>query len=561
MVPISAHALFARPMVVAPTSVLAVEVLARTEGAGVLWCDGRRTVDLPPGARIEVRRGARPVRLVRLHQAPFTDRLVAKFGLPVEGWRGSSERRRRLGRGRRCLRRSGSGRSGVIESSTLELGPGLTVITGETGAGKTMVVTALGLLLGGRADTGAVRTGAQHRAGRGRRPRRRPARVRRRGRGAPGERSRTTGWCSPATSPPRAARARSSAARRCPCRRSPRSPSRWSPCTASPTSTGCCRPAPSARRWTASAARTPRRCWRRYTDLLPAPRGHRARARRGRDHRPRAGPRGRPAAVRARRDRGRLPGARRGHRAGRRGVPARVRRHPAHRRRAGPRGALQRAGPARRPGHHLGRPQPRSTASATTTPRPASWPTGWPRSPTCSPTSPPTWRRTPPGSRPTRAGWPPSRERRAALTALTRKYGDTIDEVLAWSEQSANRLLDLDDTDERIDELRAEQEALRRRARRRGRRACPRPAPPAAGRLARRGHRRARPCWRCRTPGSRIEVRQSETAGPADGRPRPAAGGRPVAAVHRLRRRRGGVPARRQHRRRPAPAPQGRLRR
>ncbi len=48
---------------------------------------------------------------------------------------------------------------GVIESSTLELGPGLTVITGETGAGKTMLVTALGLLLGGRADSGSVRTG------------------------------------------------------------------------------------------------------------------------------------------------------------------------------------------------------------------------------------------------------------------------------------------------------------------------------------------------------------------------------------------------------------------
>jgi NAD+ kinase len=97
MVPLSAHALFARPMVVAPTSVLAVEVLSNTEGSGVLWCDGRRTVDLPPGARIEVRRGERPVRLVRLHQAPFTDRLVAKFDLPVEGWRGAAERRRRDG--------------------------------------------------------------------------------------------------------------------------------------------------------------------------------------------------------------------------------------------------------------------------------------------------------------------------------------------------------------------------------------------------------------------------------------------------------------------------------
>ncbi|MGN0063539.1 MAG: NAD(+) kinase, partial [Nocardioides sp.] len=76
------------------TSVLAVEVLANNEGAGVLWCDGRRTVDLAPGARIEVRQGVRPVPLVRLHEAPFTDRLVAKFDLPVAGWRGNAERRR-----------------------------------------------------------------------------------------------------------------------------------------------------------------------------------------------------------------------------------------------------------------------------------------------------------------------------------------------------------------------------------------------------------------------------------------------------------------------------------
>jgi NAD+ kinase len=95
VVPISAHALFARSLVVAPTSVVAIEVMAQTEGAGVLWCDGRRTVDLPPGARIEVRCGTQPVRLARLQEAPFTDRLVAKFGLPVEGWRG--ERRRRRG--------------------------------------------------------------------------------------------------------------------------------------------------------------------------------------------------------------------------------------------------------------------------------------------------------------------------------------------------------------------------------------------------------------------------------------------------------------------------------
>jgi NAD+ kinase len=92
IVPISAHALFAPPMVVSPQSVLAVELLAGEETSGaVLWCDGRRKVDLPPGARVEVRRGALPVLLARLQgtgPAGFTDRLVAKFGLPVSGWRG-----------------------------------------------------------------------------------------------------------------------------------------------------------------------------------------------------------------------------------------------------------------------------------------------------------------------------------------------------------------------------------------------------------------------------------------------------------------------------------------
>jgi NAD+ kinase len=88
MVPISAHALFAKPLVTSPTTVLAVEL--QTDGLqGVLWCDGRRTVELPPGARVEVRRGAVPVRLARLHHASFTDRLVAKFALPVSGWRGA----------------------------------------------------------------------------------------------------------------------------------------------------------------------------------------------------------------------------------------------------------------------------------------------------------------------------------------------------------------------------------------------------------------------------------------------------------------------------------------
>ena len=88
MVPLSAHALFARPLVISPNSLVAVEVLQRSAGAGVLWCDGRRSTELPVGARVEVRKSDKPVRLARLSQGPFTDRLVRKFSLPVEGWRG-----------------------------------------------------------------------------------------------------------------------------------------------------------------------------------------------------------------------------------------------------------------------------------------------------------------------------------------------------------------------------------------------------------------------------------------------------------------------------------------
>jgi NAD+ kinase len=87
LVPIAAHALFAPPLVVSPRSVVAAELTPDTSDA-VMWCDGRRRVDLPPGARVEVRRGSQPVLLARVSEGLFTDRLVAKFRLPVEGWRG-----------------------------------------------------------------------------------------------------------------------------------------------------------------------------------------------------------------------------------------------------------------------------------------------------------------------------------------------------------------------------------------------------------------------------------------------------------------------------------------
>jgi NAD+ kinase len=92
VVPISAHALFARPMVVAPSSMVAMEVLP-TGSAAVLACDGRRTVDLPHGSRVEVRRGSLPVLLARPPgPRTFTDTLVEKFQLPVDGWRGAADR-------------------------------------------------------------------------------------------------------------------------------------------------------------------------------------------------------------------------------------------------------------------------------------------------------------------------------------------------------------------------------------------------------------------------------------------------------------------------------------
>lgn len=91
VVPISAHALFARPVVLGPDTRVAVEVVPHATTHGVMWCDGRRTVDLPPGARIEVCRSEAPVLLARLSSQPFTDRLVAKFELPVAGWRGKPD--------------------------------------------------------------------------------------------------------------------------------------------------------------------------------------------------------------------------------------------------------------------------------------------------------------------------------------------------------------------------------------------------------------------------------------------------------------------------------------
>jgi NAD+ kinase len=87
VVPISAHALFARPFVIDNDSSVAIEILQRSAG-GVISCDGRRTFELEPGARVEISRGSQSVDMVTLSDEPFADRLVRKFNLPVSGWRG-----------------------------------------------------------------------------------------------------------------------------------------------------------------------------------------------------------------------------------------------------------------------------------------------------------------------------------------------------------------------------------------------------------------------------------------------------------------------------------------
>jgi NAD+ kinase len=83
VVPISAHALFARPLVVSPASTIEVNVI---KGPAVISADGRRTHEVAAGSTVKIVRHAQPTKFARLHPVPFTERLVAKFELPVQGW-------------------------------------------------------------------------------------------------------------------------------------------------------------------------------------------------------------------------------------------------------------------------------------------------------------------------------------------------------------------------------------------------------------------------------------------------------------------------------------------
>lgn len=92
VVPISAHALFSTPMVIAPGSAITVDFTSQQpEASAVLWCDGRRILDVPLGARLDVERSQTTVAFARLNMGKFSERLVAKFHLPTAGWRGIAE--------------------------------------------------------------------------------------------------------------------------------------------------------------------------------------------------------------------------------------------------------------------------------------------------------------------------------------------------------------------------------------------------------------------------------------------------------------------------------------
>lgn len=86
LVPLLAHALFARPLVLSPESNIELH-LADESDAAAFWCDGRRRYVAGVGAVVTVTRNPLDLPLARLGEQPFTTRLVKKFQLPVDGWR------------------------------------------------------------------------------------------------------------------------------------------------------------------------------------------------------------------------------------------------------------------------------------------------------------------------------------------------------------------------------------------------------------------------------------------------------------------------------------------
>jgi len=87
LLPLAAHALFSRPMVVSPDCEIVIDVSSQN---AQISSDGLRQTDLIAGDRIVLTRDVNKIQLAYIANGKFTDRLVAKFKLPIEGWRGES---------------------------------------------------------------------------------------------------------------------------------------------------------------------------------------------------------------------------------------------------------------------------------------------------------------------------------------------------------------------------------------------------------------------------------------------------------------------------------------
>ncbi len=87
LLPLAAHALFSRPMVVSPDCEIVIDVVSES---AQISADGLRQFDLVSGDRIVLTKDINKIQLAYVNEGNFTDRLVAKFKLPIEGWRGES---------------------------------------------------------------------------------------------------------------------------------------------------------------------------------------------------------------------------------------------------------------------------------------------------------------------------------------------------------------------------------------------------------------------------------------------------------------------------------------
>ena len=201
--PVSPHMLFDRPLVLDPTERLRLDVLEPRSAVlvvdGVTVADARARVTRWSAARATSRPGWSPS-----GRPTSTPSCGPSSTSPIaRAW---------TRRGTPRWSSSGCANLGVIDDVTVDLGPGMTALTGETGAGKTLLVEALGLLLGGRADS--VGGPGRCRRGHGRGPVRRSRRPRCR-------RSRTTTPTRPTRRHPDDGPARSPWPGRCPRRSLP----------------------------------------------------------------------------------------------------------------------------------------------------------------------------------------------------------------------------------------------------------------------------------------------------------------------------------------------------